>query len=223
METKSSKVFIVIPVYNEAQRIEKVVRTIKKYHPNILIVDDGSKDDTYEVIKKLGVVVLKHRLNLGKGAAMKTGAEGSFKLGADSIIFIDGDGQHDAKHIPQFISEINKGYDIVFGSRNLSYGVPLVRYLGNKLGAILINLVFNIYRSDLLCGYIGMTQKAYERIKWDSARYGVETEIVARTGKNKLRYSEISMEAIYLDKFKGVTIFDAIGILSNIPRWKLFN
>jgi hypothetical protein len=71
----------------------------------------------------------------------------------------------------------------------------------------------------MLCGFIAFTENAYQKIKWDSSRYGVETEIVARTGKNRLKYSEIPIATIYKDKYKGVTIFDAIGILFNIPRW----
>jgi glycosyltransferase involved in cell wall biosynthesis len=211
--------FVVIPAYNEAERIGPVLRGVKKFTKNILVVDDGSKDKTSEIAKKAGVRVLRHRLNLGKGAAMKTGVESAFDLGAEAIILLDADGQHDPKHLHEFLEKLNQGSEIVFGSRNLSFGVPLVRYLGNKFGSVLISLVFGIYRSDLLCGYMAFTKKAYQKIKWDSRRYGVETEIVARTGKNELKYSEIPIETIYKDKYKGVTILDAIGILFNIPRW----
>jgi len=213
------KYFVVIPAYNEASRIDDVLQKVKKFTKNILVVDDGSKDKTSEMARNSGARVLRHRLNLGKGAGMKTGVEAAIDLGAEAIILIDADGQHDPKHIPEFLKQIGQGADIVFGSRNLSYGVPLVRYLGNKFGSVLISLIFGIYRSDLLCGYIAFTKKAYQKIKWDSSRYGVETEIVARTGKNKLKYTEIPIETIYKDKYKGVTIFDAIGILFSIPRW----
>jgi len=213
------KFFVVIPAYNEAPRIGGVINGVRKFTKDILVVDDGSKDKTAEMAQKEGVKVLRHRLNLGKGAAMKTGVEAAIDLGAEAIILIDADGQHDPKHIPEFLKQINQGDEVVFGSRNLSYGVPLIRYLGNKFGSVLISLLFGIYRSDMLCGYIAFTKKAYQKIKWDSSRYGVESEIVARTGKNKLKYTEIPIETIYKDKYKGVTIFDAIGILFNIPRW----
>ncbi|MFZ5366039.1 MAG: glycosyltransferase family 2 protein [Patescibacteria group bacterium] len=211
--------FVIIPAYNEEPRIGKVIRRVKKFTKNIIVVDDGSKDKTWEVAKKSGVIVLRHRINLGKGAAAKTGVEAALKINGKAMILLDADGQHDPKHIPDFLEKINQGFDIVFGSRNLSFGVPLVRYLGNKFGSVLISLIFGIYRSDMLCGFMAFTAGAYQKIKWDSARYGVETEIVARTGKNKLKYTEIPMETIYIDKYKGVTILDAIGILFNIPRW----
>jgi len=216
---KDKDFFVVIPAYNEASRIDKVVRGVKKFTENIIVVDDGSSDKTSKVAKKSKVKVLRHRINLGKGAAMKTGVEAAFLLGAETVVLMDGDGQHDPKYIPQFLEKISEGYDIVFGSRNLSFGVPLVRFLGNKFGSVLISLLFGIYRSDLLCGFMAFTKKTYQKIKWDSSRYGVETEIVARTGKNKLKYTEIPIETIYIDKYKGVTILDAIGILFSIPRW----
>jgi len=213
---------VVIPAYNEAPRISAVTQEVKKYCQNIIVVDDGSKDKTSEIVKKVGVKVLRHRLNLGKGAAMKTGVEAALDLGAEVVILLDADGQHDPKQIPEFLKQLEQGSEIVFGSRNLSFGVPLVRYLGNKFGSVLISLIFGIYRSDMLCGFIAFTESAYQKIKWDSSHYGVETEIVARTGKNKLKYSEIPIATIYKDKYKGVTIFDAIGILFNIPRWLIY-
>lgn len=210
--------FVVIPAYNEAPRIRDVILKVKKYTQKIIVVDDGSTDQTTEVAKKSGALVLRHKLNLGKGAAMKTGAEAAFDLGVEAVIFLDADGQHDPRHIPAFAKRLEQ-FDIVFGSRNLSYGVPFVRYLGNKIGSVLINQLFRIYRSDMLCGFMSLSRKSYQKIKWDSSRYGVETEIVARTGKNKLKYTEVVIDTIYLDKYKGVTLFDAIGILFNIPRW----
>lgn len=216
---KDKDFFVIIPAFNEEERIGRVIRGVKKYTQNIIVVDDSSTDKTGEVAKKEKAVVLRHRINLGKGAAMKTGVEMAFSLGVETVVLMDADGQHDPKHIPDFLAKLDEDHDIVFGSRNLSFGVPLVRFLGNKFGSILISLIFGIYRSDLLCGFMAFTKKTYPKIKWDSSRYGVETEIVARTGKNKLKYTEIPIETIYIDKYKGVTILDAIGILFNIPRW----
>jgi len=216
---KDRDFFVVIPAYNEASRIGRVIRGVKKFTKNIIVVDDGSKDRTFEIAKKSGALTLRHRINLGKGATIKTGVETAFSLGAETVVLMDADGQHDPKHIPDFLAKLDEDYDIVFGSRNLSFGVPLVRFLGNKFGSVLISLIFGIYRSDLLCGFMAFTKKTYSKIKWDSSRYGVETEIVARTGKNKLKYTEVPIETIYKDKYKGVTILDAIGILFNIPRW----
>lgn len=214
------KYFVVIPAYNEEPRIGKVIRQVKKFTKNIIVVDDGSRDKTSKVAADEGVIVVRHRINLGKGVGMKTGIEAAFLKGAEAIVLIDADGQHNPSHITEFISKLEEGFDIVFGSRDLSKGVPLIRLLGNKFGSFLISRVFGIYRRDLLCGFMALKKSTYGKIKWDSPRYGVETEIVARTGKNNLRHGEIPIETIYNDKYKGVTIFDALGVLFNIPKWK---
>lgn len=217
------KIYVVIPAYNEASKLHRVLEGVKKYTKEIIVVDDGSQDQTPQVAKKYRVILLQHKINLGVGAAKKTGVEAAFVQGADAVITVDADGQHDPRYIPQFITKLGQGYDIVFGSRNLGFNVPLVRYLGNKVGAVLINILFGIYRGDLLCGYLAFTKKAYGKIQWESTHYGVETEIVVKTGKNKLKYAEVPIEAIYLDKYKGATLLDALALLPSIIKWKFFN
>jgi glycosyltransferase involved in cell wall biosynthesis len=215
--------FIVIPAFNEEGRIGKVVRDAKKTGFPVIVVDDGSKDKTPEEAKKGGAIVLRHKINLGKGASLRTGVEAAFAMGAVAIVALDADGQHNPVHIPKFIKALNGGNEIVFGTRQLSGKAPVVRLIGNKTGASLVYLLFGINRKDLLCGYLAFTKKAYKKIKWESARYGVETEIVARAGKNKLKYTEITIDTIYIDKYKGVSIVDALTILPSVFKWKLVN
>ena len=219
MKSKRLCFAAIIPAFNEAKRIGAVIEEAKKYVPLLIVIDDGSDDKTSQVAEKAGALVLRHRLNLGKGAAMTTGASAAFLLGAEAIIYLDADGQHDPKQIPAFIDELQQGKEIVFGKRDLSNNMPIVRLLGNRFAASLINFCFGIYRPDMLCGFFALTKEAYEKVRWDSARYGVETEIVARTGRSKIKYGEVPVETIYIDKYKGVTIFDALGVLFNIPRW----
>lgn len=216
-------IYIVIPALNEGSRIEAVLEDIKGAGYPIIIVDDGSSDSTFEKVKKHEVIVLRHKINLGKGAALKTGCEAAFLLGAEAVILMDSDGQHKASDLSKFVEKIDTGkYDIVFGSRNLSMGVPLVRFIGNKIASVLINFLFGIYISDLICGYRALTKKAFEKINWQSTGYDVETEIVVMVSKLKLKYCEIDVETVYYDKFKGVTILDAIGILLNVMKWRFF-
>jgi len=215
------KIFIVIPAYNEEKRIGKVIEDLKKTKHPIIVVDDGSEDDTYKVSKKKKVQVFQHRINLGKGAAMKTGAEAAFKLGADAIVFMDSDGQHKAKDLKNFTNALNEGFEIVFGIRSKASEAPRVRFIGNRLASILISFLFGIYISDLLCGFRALTKKAYKKIVWESRGYAVETEMIIRTAKYKLRHCEVPVSTIYLDSVKGVTILDAINILFDVFRWRL--
>lgn len=219
------KIIIVIPAYNESRRISNVLEDIKSINLNlpIIVVDDGSKDSTYELAKSKEVSVLRHKINLGKGAALKTGCEAAILDGADGIIMMDSDGQHKASDLPKFINALENGkFDIVFGSRNLKFGVPLIRFIGNKLASVLINILFGIYISDLICGYRAFTKETFKKLNWESMGYGLETEMVIKTGLNKFKYCEVGVETVYYDKFKGVTILDALLILSNVIKWRLF-
>lgn len=216
------KTFVVIPAFNEAKRIDKVLVDVQNIGLPTIVIDDGSKDSTAERAKKYKITVLRHRINLGKGAAIKTGCDAAFLKGADAIIMMDADGQHKVEDLPKFIEMIqNSSYDVVFGSRNMNLGVPLVRYLGNKFASVLISLLFGVYVSDLICGYRAVTKKAFRKMALQSTDYGIETEMVIKTARLKLRYCEIPIETIYYDKFKGVTILDAFGILLNVIKWRL--
>jgi len=101
---------------------------------------------------------------------------------------MDGDGQHLVSDLPKFTTKLEEGYDVVFGSRAFVLGVPLVRYLGNKLASVLVSLLFGTYISDVICGFRALTEKAFRRLNLESAGYGVETEMVVKIKKNKLSF-----------------------------------
>ncbi len=215
------KIWLVIPAFCEGWRLRRVVAGAKKFvaGQKTVVVDDGSIPPE----RVRGCVLLRHEVNLGKGAAMKTGADYAFAHGADAVIFMDADLQHPSRHLPTFIRLLKTGQDVVMAQRVSSLDMPLVRLLGNKLASIYINLVFGIYVDDLVCGYRGLSRRAYQKIHWASSRYGVETEMIARLGKHRgeLKYTKFPIETIYIDKYKGVTIIDAVKILLSSLWWKL--
>lgn len=218
------KIMIVMPVHNEESRVLQVLRELSKYKEKVVVVDDGSTDKSASKIKSLklkNVILLEHKINLGKGAALKTGCEYAFGNGAEAVILMDSDGQHSVADLPQFVKKLeSKKYDVVFGSRNLNLGVPLVRFVGNKVASVLVSLMYGIYVSDLISGFRAITKKAYDRIKWDSSGYGVETEMVIRVKKENLSYCEIPVATIYYDGYKGVSILDSFGVFINLFYWK---
>lgn len=219
------KIYIVIPLYNEQSHILNLLKDLSKYKLPVVVVDDGSTDTTSLKLRGANgsqVKVLTHNINLGKGAAMKTGADYVFSKGADAVIFMDSDGQHSVSDLPKFIEEIkNDKFDLFFGTRVSSYGVPLVRFLGNKFASVVVGLLFNVYVSDSLCGFRGLTKKAYKKISWESDGYGVEIEMIARMAKNKLKFTEIPVETIYHDSVKGVTMLDAFSIMFSVVKWRI--
>ncbi len=218
-------IFIVLPVFNEEYRaietVNKILLVDKKI--KIVLVDDGSSDNSLKIANKSfkknkRVTIASHMVNLGKGAAMKTGARIAWKMGAEAVIFVDADGQHNPKYLPKFIEELDK-YPIVFGYRELNKKSPWIRRNGNKFAGWLIKTLFNVKRKDLLCGFLGFRKEVYKKIIWKSTRYGIETEMATKVGRNKIPFSEIKIDTIYIDKYKGVTIFDAFKILGKIPFW----
>lgn len=216
------KLVVVIPSYNESKRISEVLDGVKEANLPIIVVDDGSSDRTWDIAKRSGVLLIRHKINLGKGAALKTGCNKAFSLGYEGVILMDSDGQHKSTDLYKFKDALQKrGVDIAFGSRNLSLGVPFIRFVSNKFASFLISVLFNIYLSDLLCGFRAITKDAYEKIDWESTGYDVETEMVVKTGKLGLKYCEVPVETVYYDKFKGVTILDAFNTLFSVLKWKI--
>ena len=212
----------VVPCFNEDKRIGKVLQNLKKQKISVVVVDDGSKDNSFAVSQKYTPFVFRHKINLGKGAALKTGCDAAVKLGAEGIVILDSDGQHEVDDFSKFSEALQeKNVDVVFGSRNLGREMPLIRSLGNKFGSFLISSLFGIYVSDLVCGYRAFTANGYKKIRWESSGYGIETEMVINVKKQNLTHCEVPIKTVYYDKFKGVTILDALSILGNVIKWRL--
>jgi glycosyltransferase involved in cell wall biosynthesis len=214
------KIVVIVPAYNESRYLANFLEKLRGVTTQVVVVDDGSTDKTSVVARSQGVVCLTHMVNLGKGAALKTGCDYAFaKLGADAVIIMDGDDQHSAGDLPLFMRELKKGTDIVLGVRKLDAKMPLMRVLGNKSISILINLLFGHYIADIPSGFKAMTKKAYTQLKWQSAGYEVETEIAVRIAKSKLTFVEVPISTVYHDKDYGFNLLDAGKILLKLPYW----
>ena len=218
------KTTVVIPVLNEGSHLPKVLDEVRVHVPNVIIVDDGSNEKNAAVIAQLNdrATVLRHRINLGKGAAMRTGVEAAIARGAEAIVLMDGDGQHQASDIPKLLNKLmREDLDIVFGSRTIGKDMPLIMMLGNKFLSLCSSILFGLYVSDTQSGFRAFRSTAYKSLKWLSPRYAVETEMIVQAAKNKLRVGEIQIQTIYHDNYKGTTIIDGLRIFSNMLRWKI--
>ena len=214
--------FAVIPARNEEKNIAKVIRGTKKYIGQIIVVDDGSDDRTYEIAKGCGVFVLRHLINLGKGAALKTGCDYAIEKGAGMIVVLDSDGQHDPEEIPNFINTLKENnLDIVFGYRKMDERVPFVLKTGNRLINFATKVLFGMDMHDTQSGFRAFSSEAYKKIRWKSHDYSIESEVVSKTGKNNLKYKEIPIKTIYSDGYKGTTIIDGLKIVANMLWWRI--
>ena len=214
------RVFAVIPAYNEEKYISKIIKETKKYVDKVIVVDDGSKDKSVSMARRSKAVVLTHLVNLGKGAALKTGCDYAIKSNASLIIAIDADAQHDPKEIPSFLKGL-KNHEIVLGYRKLNRKMPSVLKFGNWFINKTIRFLYGIKIRDSQCGYRAFTAKAYKKLRWNASDYSMESEMIAKMGKYKLSYAEIPITTIYSDKYKGTTVLDGIKIVFNLLVWKL--
>lgn len=214
--------FVVIPAHNEAKHIRRVIRLVLGYCKNIIVVNDGSTDQTGEIARSLkGVSVLDLTHNQGKGRAMKEGAKLAWKMGANGIIFMDADNQHNPKHIPEFVQKLRYGNDIVIGVRILKADIPWHRKLGNRIMVGLMSMLFHMDIPDMMCGYRAFSHKGYNLVEWESDNYGVETEMLTIIGRKRLPFRTVVVDTIYWDKYKGFSIWDGLKIVSQLPYYRV--
>lgn len=199
--------WIVIPTYNEATVIQDVIREIQTAgYRHIVIVDDGSTDSTSEKARAMpGVVVVRHRLNRGKGAATKTGIEAAKMLGAGIIVTMDGDGQHNPKDIAELIKPIQDNrYDVVLGTRLKDpRGMPWHKVLANWIGNAVTWYFYGLWVSDSQSGFRAYSRHASELINTKTDRYEYDSEVIREIYLYRLKYKEVPIEVRYTDYSKG--------------------
>jgi len=197
------KTYIVIPAYNEAKKIALVIRGLKaEGYENIIVVDDGSLDSTFEEAQKENIEVLRHSINRGQGAALQTGINYALFLGADYIVTFDADGQHNPKQIKDLLAPLEKkGYDIAVGSRFLKRdsNTPYVRKLFLKGGALSFRLFYHVNLTDSHNGFRALTRKAAEKIRITADDSAHASQIVEEIYRNKLKYKEVPVTITYTD------------------------
>ena len=215
------KTIAIIPAYNEAKTIAAVISDTQKYVDQVIAVDDGSIDKTYEASKDAHLRA-RHITNLGKGSALKTGFELALKHGADTIVTIDADGQNDPADIPKLFNAMHAHRaDIVVGSRQINRNMPLIFCFGNWFLRKSFNLLFHLNINDTQSGFRAVKASIYPKLTWQSSDYSVEAEMLANAGKHSLRCIEIPINTKYLDRYKGTTVFDGISIFIHMLLWKL--
>ena len=175
------KIFALVPAYNEAKNIEKVLKKLKILKIEAVVVDDGSKDKTYEIAKKHAKFVLRHERNKGKAEAIKTGLKFLLKnLRFDVVAILDADNAYDPLEIPKFVERIEKGYDFVMGFRDWRE-VPFRHKLGNLVWRKTFNTLFGTKLLDTNCGFVAMNKKVAKEM-YKAVGLDVPKDILVRKG-----------------------------------------
>jgi len=219
------EVGIIIPMFNEELIIIEVLKELKQVRPNdtIIIVDDGSSDNSYDVVKKQisDVYLLKHSVNLGQGAALQTGIDFAKKLNIDYLITFDSDGQHSPMDIQPFIDKAKEGdFGIILGSRFLGEAVNMSKFKHYflKVSIYFTWLTSGIRLTDSHNGFRLINLRKHSNFEMTHNGMSHASEIIDLIHINKMSYIEMPCKIIYSDysKLKGQSMFNSINIVLDV-------
>jgi len=192
--------WVVIAAYNEQRRIGAVLKNLSRIAKNIVVVDDGSRDETAQEILRHPVWLLRHVANLGQGASLQTGISFAIRQGAEYIVTFDADGQHDPTDIHAMLDALNaNSADYALGSRFLgeAAGIPFFRKLVLRSAVFFTRIVFGVSLTDAHNGIRLMTRRGAERIQITLNRMEHASEIVEQIAESGLKYVEVPVHITY--------------------------
>jgi glycosyltransferase involved in cell wall biosynthesis len=216
------KTYIIIPAYNESSGIADVLRSVLRLGYRAIVIDDGSTDKTSEIVSGFPVILIRHAVNLGQGAALETGMEAARQLEAEFVVHFDADGQHDASDIESLLTPLQRGEaDLIFGSRFLSKKVDNLspsRRILIKTACLINYAMTGIILSDAHNGIRALNRKALHAIHFYQPGMAHATEILYGVKKNALRFMEIPVHIRYTaySKQKGQSLLNAVNILFHL-------
>lgn len=200
MKSKRNKIILIIAAYNEEKKISAVIKEVAKYVNKIVVVDDGSTDQTSKRSEHQKVILLRHIINLGQGAALQTGFEYARTLNPDVVITYDADGQFVAQDIQKFVKPIVEGQaEVVLGSRFLgkTLNMPLSRLIILRLGILFTRFFSNIRLTDTHNGFRAFSGEAIKKIDLKHNRWAHPSEIIYQISKNKFKVLEVPITVKY--------------------------
>ena len=192
------KLIAVIPAFNEAKQIAPVIQQTRKYVSEVVVIDDGSADETSAVARQAGAHVIVHPQNQGKGASILTGLDYFRDSGADAVMLLDADGQHDPVEIPQFVAKAASA-GLVVGTRMMhTDNMPRARRWTNQFMSWLTGKLARQPVPDSQCGYRLLRREVLPALKFSTARFETETEMLIQAGRAGHRIESVPIRTIYL-------------------------
>ncbi len=190
-----------IPAYNEATRLGAVVTHARGQVEEIVVIDDGSTDNTVAVAEQTGARVLRHPQNRGKGAAIVTGLDYFGRSNAEFAVFLDADGQHDPEEIPKFIEAARAmSADVVIGTRMTeTQRMPLVRKLTNQFTSWITSRLARQTIPDSQCGFRLIRRSVLPHLRLSSRHFETETEMLIQAGRAGHKIVNVPIRTIYGD------------------------
>lgn len=193
------KIAVLLPAYNEEIAIASMIVLSSKYADEVIVIDDGSTDNTVEISEKVGATVLHHNVNRGKGVALKTGFD--YAKDFDIVVTIDADGQHNPDEIPNLIQPIIDGdADIVNGSRYLDgfdNDTPKYRRVGQTVLDTATNIASNVKLTDTQSGFRAFSSSSLKYFEFNPEGFGIESDMIIEAANNNLRIVETQISVRY--------------------------
>jgi glycosyltransferase involved in cell wall biosynthesis len=217
---------VVIAAFNEACLIGRVIRDVRQVYPDVIVVDDGSADETAACALASGAVVLRHPVNLGQGAALQTGITFALARGGDFVVTFDADGQHASADIAKMVQALTEhDAEVALGSRFLGKadGIPVARRLLLRFAVLFDRLTTGLKVTDAHNGLRVFTRAAACKIKITQNRMAHASEILGQIARHKLRYVEVPVTISYTSHSlaKGQTLLGAADIVRDLVLGKL--
>jgi glycosyltransferase involved in cell wall biosynthesis len=212
----------VIPAYNVSSSIGEVVKRTLPFVNEVIVVDDGSIDETARIAKESGAKVISIKQNKGKAHATRLGLTEC--EGFDAIITLDGDLQHCPEEIPQLLEQIKGGANLCIGSRFLDghSNMPMANRFSNRIASRLITLLSGEKLSDPQSGFRALDGKTAKNLELKAERYAIEHVMILEASEKKCKIEEVPISCIYGDEESQIKIFsDTLRVTHDIIRFLL--
>jgi glycosyltransferase involved in cell wall biosynthesis len=219
---ENDDVWLVVPLFNEAQVIGDVVRHARETFPHVVCIDDGSKDNSASEAAAAGAVVVRHPVNLGQGAALQTGFEYARSVPSMRwVVTFDADGQHQTTDVVEMLAKARgEGLDVVFGSRFLDdrTDAGALKKLVLRMAVGYTNMTTHTRLTDAHNGLRVISRDVVERIEITQNRMAHASELVQQIGAMDVRYAESPVHILYTDysRAKGQSLWNAVNILAEL-------
>jgi len=187
-----------IAAYNEARYVGSIVLQARQYVEEVIVVDDGSTDNTARVAELAGATVIRHDENRGKGAAIQSILAEAKKRNPDILVLLDADAQHDPNEIPALIKPVSEGFDLVIGSREAQKDkTPRYRRIGQKVIFRSSRLASKANVADSESGFRALSPKAINELELKAKGFAIESEMITRAADKNLKITEVPISNIY--------------------------
>jgi len=189
----------IVPAFNEAGTIAAVVEGVRPFVERVIVVDDGSRDETAARARAAGADVIAHETNRGKGHAVRTGLAREFDIDVTHVLLLDGDLQHLPQEAAGLLAEAERtGADVVLGERKFERArMPASRYHANRIGSRVLSWFVGLPVLDTQCGFRVFRVDALRRLRLTAAGYEIETEMLVKVCRRGGRIASVPVTAVY--------------------------